>query len=166
MATNQNIITISEDLINRSLRRKILSSPAGDYIMDYKVTFSGGYVYVVLDLKIKTLGALTAKYRLEIADLVFRPGTHRLIADYMEDVNPTGGFAQSIMLKAASLKGGTFLQMAVNMTNPPGIRADAKSCSIDLEQLLNFNNDLASMLTLEYRDSRDGMLQLAYQLAL
>ncbi len=164
--TNNNLFTISEDLVNRSLRQKILSSPAGEYITHYRVTFSGGYIYLTLDLQVKTLGAITAKYRLEIVDLTFKPGTHRVIADYVEDVNSTGGFAQNMMLKAAGLKGGTFLQMVVNMTNPPGIKVDAKSCSINLEQLLNLNNHLISMLTLEYGDSRDGMLQLAYQLAL
>lgn len=165
-SNNHNIITISEDLINRSLRQKILSSPAGEYINHYKIAFSGGYIYLTLDLQVKTLGALTAKYRLEVADLIFKPGSHRIIADYVEDVNSKGGFAQSMMLKAAALKGGTFLQMVVNMTNPPDIEVDAKSCSINLEQLLNLNNDLTSMLTLEYGDSRDGMLQLTYQLAL
>ena len=163
---NQNIITVSEDLINKTLRQKILSSPAGDYITDYKITFSRGYIYLELNLQVKTLGALTAKYRIEVVDLIFKPGSHVIIADYLEDVSSAGGLAQSMMLKAVGLKGGTFLQTVVGMTNPPGIRLDAKSCSIDLEQLLNLNNDLASILLVEYLDCRDGMLHLAYQLAL
>jgi hypothetical protein len=163
---SQNIITVSEDLINRALKQKVLSSPAGDYIRDYRVMFSRGYIYLELDLQVKTLGRITAKYRLEIVDLIFKPGSHRIIADYMEDVSSSGSLTQNMMLKAVGLKGGTFLQTVVGMTNPPGIRLDSKSCSIDLEQLLDLNNDLISMLTLEYHHCRDGMLQLTYQLTL
>ncbi len=164
-SNNQNIITVSENMINETLRKKILSSPAGEYIRDYKVTFSQGYIYLNLNLQVKTLGALTAKYRIEVVDLIFKPGSHVLIADYLEDVSSSGGLAQNMMLKAVALKGGTFLQTVIGMTNPPGIKLDAKSCSVDLEQLLNFNHELSSMLTLSYLDSRNGMLQLAYQLA-
>ncbi|MGI6733267.1 MAG: hypothetical protein ACOX4J_03730 [Anaerovoracaceae bacterium] len=163
---SQNIITVSEELINKTARKKVLSSPAGDYIRDYKVMFSGGYIYLELDIQVKTLGNITAKYRLEIVDLIFKPGSHRIIADYVEDVSSAGSLVQNMMLKAVGLKGGTFLQTVVGMTNPPGIRLDSKSCSIDLEQLLDFNNDFFSMLTLEYLDCRDGMLQLTYQLTL
>ncbi len=163
---NKNIITLSEDLINKDFRQKVLSSPAGDYITDYKVAFSGGYLYLDLSLQVKTLGALSAKYRLEVADLVFKPGNHKIIADYVEDVSSEGGFAQTMMLKAVGLKGGTFLQTAVSMANPPGIKADAKSCSMDLEQLYPLNEVLASNLVLEYLDCRDGMLQLSYRLVL
>ncbi|MDI9492941.1 MAG: hypothetical protein QM289_00365 [Bacillota bacterium] len=166
MSGNKNIITVSEDFINKSLREKILSSPAGDYISDYKVMFSGGYIYLELALHVKTLGSIAAKYRLEIVDLVFRPGDHRLVVDYTEDVSSAGSLVQSLILKVAGLKGGTFLQTVVGMANPPGIRADSKSCSVDLEQLINFDSEFFFMLILEYLDCRDGMLQMTYQLTL
>lgn len=163
-SVNKNIIGISEDLINKSLRDKVLSSPAGNYISDYSIGFSQGYIFLKLNLHIKTLGPLTANYRLEISDLTFRPGTHILILDYIEDVSSAGGFAQNMMLKAAGLKGGTFLQNVLAMANPPGIRADSKSCTIDLRSLLQLNDSLATILTLEYMDARNEQLTLAYKL--
>ncbi|GAB1476144.1 hypothetical protein MASR2M70_09760 [Bacillota bacterium] len=162
---NQNTITVSEDLINNDLRSKVFSSPAGEYIEDYKVSFSQGYIYLDLKARVKTLGALSAKYRVEIVGLIFKPGSHMLIADYVEDVSSAGGLAQSMMLKAASLKGGTFLQMLVNMSNPPGIKADEKSCSIDLEKLLKLDKRLTDLLALEYVDCRNGQLRLSYRLS-
>lgn len=163
-SSNKNIISVSEDLINTSLRSKVLSSPAGNYISDYHLSFSQGYIFLKLNLNIKTLGPLTANYRLEITDLTFRPGAHILIVDYIEDVSSTGGFAQSMMLKAAGLKGGSFLQNVLAMSNPPGIKADSKSCTIDLRKLLRLNDSLASILTLEYVDARNEQLTLSYNL--
>ncbi len=166
MAASQNIITISEDLVNNTLKRKLLSSSAGEYITGYRITFSQGYIYLDLNLRIKTLGPLAAKYRLEVVDFSFRPGSHKIIADYVEDVRSTGSLMQGMMLKAAAKKGSTFLQAVIAMTNPPGIKADAKSCSIDLEQLLKLSNEAASMLVLKYEGSRDGTLRFEYQLIL
>lgn len=163
---NKNTITISEDLINIDLRGKVLSSPAGDYLKDYKISFSQGFIYLNLKLHVKTLGALSAKYRVEIIDFTFKPGSHIVIADYVEDVSSDGGFAQSMMLKAASLKGETFLQMLVNMSGPMGIKADGKSCSIDLTKLLKLDKGLTDLLILEYDDCRNGLLRLSYRLAL
>jgi len=162
----QNIITLSEDLLNRTFREKILSSPAGEYITDYKVAFSQGCIYLDLKLSIKTLGALTAKYKIEVVDFVFKPDKRMLIADYMEDVSSAGSLTQSMMLKMIGLKGGTFLQMAAGMANLAGVKADAKSCSVDLEQLIKPKGDLASMIMLEYLDSRNGALKFSYQLVL
>ena len=115
---------------------------------------------------LKPWAVLRQKYRLEIVDLVFRPGDHRLVVDYTEDVSSAGSLVQSLILKVAGLKGGTFLQTVVGMANPPGIRADSKSCSVDLEQLINFDSEFFFMLILEYLDCRDGMLQMTYQLTL
>lgn len=161
---NKNTITVSDDLLNMNLRKTILASPIGEYVKDYKVTFAQGYIYVDLNLNIKTLGFLIARYRIEIVDLDFRPGCHILIADYAEDVKPAsgGGFVQGMMLKAASLKGGTFLQSLISMSNPPGIKADEKSCSIDLKQLLSLDDRLTSVLALKYIDCRNGLLKFSY----
>jgi hypothetical protein len=161
-----NTITISENLINNTLKDKVLSSSAGDYLKDYKVSFSQGYVFLDLKLSIKTLGPLAAKYRIEVVDLIFRQGNHILIADYIEDIQSQGGIAQAMMLKAAGLKGGTYLQTALSMAKVEGIKADEKSCSLDLEQLLDLNNRLGSMLVLKYLDSRNGEMKLAYDIAM
>ena len=87
---SKNMIWLSEDLINRDLREKFLSA-AGAYVSDYHVTFSGGYIFLDASLNIKTIGQLSAKYRLKIMDLTFHQKSHTLYVDYDEDVRPAGG---------------------------------------------------------------------------
>ena len=158
---NKNSIAIAEDLVNLDLRAKILSA-AGAYVTDYKATFTGGYIFLDLSLNIPKIGALSAKYRLKVMDLTFHKTAHTLYADYDEDVKPAGGAMQAMLLKAAGLGGGTWLQKALSMANIAGIRADEKSCSVDLEQLLDLKKGIIPNLELQYIDSRDGALHLNY----
>ena len=158
---SKNMIWLSEDLINRDLREKFLSA-AGAYVSDYHVTFSGGYIFLDASLNIKTIGQLSAKYRLKIMDLTFHQKSHTLYVDYDEDVRPAGGAMQAMLLKAAGLAGGTYLQKALSMANVPGVRADAKSCSVDLEQLIDLSKGFFPNIELQYSDCRDGSLCLTY----
>jgi hypothetical protein len=163
-SVGKNTITFSEELLNAKFKNTIISSPLGTYLKDYKINFSDGFIYLDLSLNIKTLGHINAKYKLEITDLTFKPGAHILILDYIESVSSTGSLAQNMMLKAASLKGGTFLQTAINTANTKGIRADAKSCFIDISQVLRLDKRIASSLSLSYVDCRNGSLILSYDL--
>lgn len=164
MAFNQtSTISLSEDLVNRELRNRILSA-AGGYLTDYRVSFSGGSIYLELALKIKTIGDITANYLLKITGFRFDRNAHKIELSYQEDVRSAGGPIQAMMLKALGLAGGTWLQKALSMANPPGITADEKSCSVDLEQLLDLNNDWLKQLALSYMDSRDGALKLTFHL--
>jgi hypothetical protein len=158
---NKNMIFLSEDLINHDLREKFLSA-AGAYISDYHISFNGGYIFLDAAINIKTIGQLTAKYRLKIMDLTFHSRSHTLYIDYDEDVRPAGGPMQAMLLKAAGLAGGTYLQKALSMSNIKGVRADAKSCSVDLEQLIDLSKGFVPNIELQYSDCRDGALSLTY----
>jgi hypothetical protein len=166
MSTNtKNTIWLSEDLVNHDLREKFLSA-ASPYVSDYHVTFSGGYIFLDLSLNIKTIGQLSAKYRLKVMDLTFHQKSHTLYVDYDEDVRPAGGAMQSMLLKAAGLGSGTYLQKALSMVKVSGIRADAKSCSVDLEQLIDLSKGFFPNIELQYADCRDGALCLNYGIRL
>jgi len=163
--TNKNSFSISEELVNQDLRQIILKT-AGPYVTDYRINFSGGYIFVDAGLSIKAIGELKAKYRIRIMDLTFHKNAHTLYLDYEEDIRPAGGAMQSMLLKAAGLAGGTYLQKALSMFNLSGIKADTKSCSIDLEQLMDFSKGILPAIELRYGDSRDGAVSFTYGLHL
>ena len=158
----KNSISISEELVNRDLRAKILAA-AGSNVTDYHVAFSGGFIFLDLSLNIGKIGALNARYRLKVMDLTFHETAHTLYLDYDEDVKPAGGAMQGMLLKAAGMVGGgSWLQKALSMANIAGIRADEKSCSVDLEQLIDLKKGILPHIELHYTDSRDSALLLQY----
>jgi hypothetical protein len=161
MDGEKNRISISAELINRDLRDRVLSS-AAPYLKEYHVNFGEGMIYLTAKLEVKTLGELTAAYRIKVEELKFDSRAHTLLLSYQEDVKSNGGPAQSLMLKAMGLKTGTFLQKALNMAKPAGIVANEKSCSINLDQLFELNHPFISGLSLSYLDSRDDTLWLSY----
>ncbi|MGI6728467.1 MAG: hypothetical protein ACOX4P_07970 [Anaerovoracaceae bacterium] len=156
-------ISISEDLVNRDLRQLILSY-VGSYITDYTVYFSGNFIFLDLKLQIKTLGPISARYKLNIINFTFNQQAHIIEFAYEEDVQSTSNPLQGMLVKAMGLTQGTFLQKAIALTNPPGIRADSKNCSIDLEQFLNLNQGHVSKLSLNYLDSYNRTLQFAFRI--
>ncbi|MDD2484036.1 MAG: hypothetical protein PHQ50_03235 [Eubacteriales bacterium] len=159
---NKNMIFFSEELVNQELRSVLLSA-VSPYISDYRVNFSGGYLFLDATLNIKGIGELSAKYRLKIRDLTFHKNAHTLYLDYDEDIRPAGGAMQSILLKAAGLAGGTYLQKALSMMNLNGIKADTKNCSVDLEQLIDLSKGFLPLIELQYADSRDAALSVTYK---
>ncbi|HHX13368.1 MAG TPA: hypothetical protein GX726_00235 [Clostridiales bacterium] len=163
--TRQNILTVSADLINHDLRNFLLEK-GKPYISDYKIDFNGGYIFAEAKLEVPTLGALSAQYQLKVIDLIFHPGRHVLTAEYQEDIKPTGGAMQSMLLKAASLTGGSLLQKALTMTTVSGLSADEKKITLDFDQLGDLSQGALKILGLEYIDSRDGLLKLEYSLKL
>lgn len=164
MSMNQNsTLSLSENLVNLELKERILAA-TGDYVTAYQVAFSGGAIDVNLALTIPKLGDVAAKYRLEVLDFKFDREGHRVTLAYQEDVRPAGGPLQAFMLKAFGLTGGTWLTKALALANLNGITADEKSCSVDLEQLLDLSNEWVRQLALNYVDSRDGLLKLEFRL--
>jgi hypothetical protein len=159
MVKKSTTVSISDETINRDLKNEILRR-AKPYLTDYQIAFQDGYIFLSVNIRIKKLGHITAHYRFRITDLKFNRHYHTLIATYQENIKSTGGLTQNIMLSALALKSGTFLQNIIDITRVPGIRADEKSCSIQLEQLLNFNNYFLSGLCLEYMDCINGILTL------
>lgn len=154
-------LSLSEDLINRDLRERIIVS-VGSYVSDYYVSFSGGRIFLDLNLHVKALGNLSAKYMLEVLDFRFDKESHFIKLSYQEDIKSRGGPMQGIMLKAAGFTGGTFLQKALSITKLPGVWADEKSCSINLEQLFDLKKGILSDLEAHYLDSRNGLLQFSF----
>jgi hypothetical protein len=161
MDGEKNRISISTDLINRDLRDRILSY-AAPYLKEYHVNFGEGMIYLTAKLEVKTLGELTASYRIKVEELIFHSKAHTLLISYQEDVKSNGGLAQSLLLKAVGLKSGTFLQTALDMAKPIGVTANQKSCSIDLDQLFKLESDFLFGLSLQFMDSRDDTLWLSY----
>lgn len=157
-----NTITISNDLLNKELKDTILSY-AGEYVEDYQIEFKEGNIYLDLYLQVKALGPILAKYKLEVLDFNFNTFEHSLKLSYSESVKSTGNIAQNMMVKAMGLRSETFLQTALEMINHPAINAKDKSCSLDLEQLINIpNNGLLSKLNIKYLESRDNYLKLSF----
>lgn len=163
MDQSKNKISISADLINHNLKETLLSL-AKPYLTGYQVHFGEGFLYFSANLSVKTLGELSVHYRLAIEELVFHKSRHTVLVSYQEDVRSNGSLAQSLMLKAVGLKGGTFLQTALEISKVSGFTANQKSCSMDLDQLLDFNRPFLSTLSLQYLDARDDALWLTYSL--
>lgn len=164
MQLHESTISISEDLINRQLKNHI-SSIIGKYLSNYSVSFSGGTIYVSLSINAKALGMISAKYRLKILDFKFDRDCHRVKLTYREDVSSKEGPIQALMLKAAGMTGGNWLQRLITVAKLSGITADENSCSINFEQLLSFDNEWIRQIILYYIDSRDGMLKLGFCIA-
>lgn len=158
-----NIISISNELINNNLKNRLLSL-AKPYLIDYSVDFSDGHICLDLRLRIKTIGDLTAKYMIKVADFTFNEQYHTVRFNFLEDVKSDGNPMQKIMLKAAGLKDSTFLQTAAAMLNPPGITVEGKSCSVDFDQFVDLKNGILSKISLQYLDSRSGTLQLSFNI--
>lgn len=163
MLDEKNKLILSADFVNRDLRERILRA-AHPYLKDYQVQFHGGFVTLTARLEVKTLGELTAYYQLKIEELKFHSKAHTLHVSYQEDVKSNGNLTQTLMLKAVGLKSGTFLQTILGMAPVKGVIANQKSCSIDLEQLVDLKRPFLSELALTYLDSRDDTLILSYGL--
>ncbi len=164
MQLHESTISLSEDLINRQLKNHLLLI-ADEYLSNYSVSFSKGIIYVHLTISVKALGRISAKYRLKVLDFKFEPDCHRLKLAYQEDISSKEGPIQAMMLKAASLTGGSWLEKFLSAVKPSGITADEKSCSIDLEQLFDLDNKWIKQLILYYIDSEEGMLKLGFCIA-
>lgn len=156
-------VFISEEMINNELKSRILAM-VDNYLTGYHINFADGNIYLDLKLRVKSIGDISVKYLLKVLNFTFNEKEHSLKVAYLEDVKSEGNPVQKMMLKALSLKNGTFLQTAVGMANLQGITAEEKNCSIDIEQLVNLKGSFLSKLSLQYLDSRDGALQLSFSI--
>lgn len=163
MDAGKSSLTITEDLVNSDLRETLLSL-ASPYLTDYRVAFREGSIDLTLEGEFKAAGPVTAVFRIRIADLRFGAAGHKVLFDYEEDVRSRGNLGQGLLLKAFKLQKGTVLRSAVALSGLPGISADEKSCSVDLEQLLDLDKDPWKHLDLSYGDSRGGVLRLFFSI--
>lgn len=137
---------------------------AGEYVDAYQLGFSQGHIDLSLKLNIKTIGEINAYYRLTVTDFRFSPSEHVVRFDYQEDVRSGGNIGQNLMLKAFKLQKGTVLQSVLALKHLPGITADETSCSVNLEQLVDFSKDPWNRMDLRYGDSRNGILELFFSI--
>lgn len=163
MDTGKSSLHITEDLVNTELRETLLKLGA-PFLGDYRVAFREGSIDLTLEGEVKAVGPVTALYRIQVAELRFGAAGHKILFDYEEDVRSRGNLGQGLLLKAFKLQKGTVLRSALAVSGLAGIAADEKSCSVDLEQLMDLERDPWKRLDLSYGDSRGGILRLFFSI--
>ncbi|WP_324825187.1 hypothetical protein [Sinanaerobacter sp. ZZT-01] len=151
------ILSIPEELINNPCKKPILAKLAPN-VHDYKVTFSGDYIFLDLNLNIKQLGPIKAMYLLSVEKCVFEPQMHRLSFTYREDIRPQGGPMQSMMLKTFLLNQGSLLQKAVSLSKLKAIQVNRTHIFVDLDRVPLFTSAFFEKLSIQYVQSQDGKL--------
>lgn len=151
----KGILSIPESLVNNPCKEVILPKLAPN-VKDYKISFSGNFIFLDLNLNIKQLGPLKAMYLLNVEDWCFEPSTHRISFTYREDIRPQGNPMQSMMLKTFLLNQGTLLQKAVGLSKSNALRATREHVSIDLDQIPIFSAPFFDKISMKYIQSQDG----------
>ncbi len=155
------VLSIPEELVNDACKKTILTK-LSPYLREYKVSFSGNFIFVDLNLNIKQLGPIKAMYLLSIEECTFEPHKHRLTLSYREDIRPQGGPMQSMMLKTFLLNQGNLLQKAVSMSGSKAVRATRTHVAFDLDQLPLFSAAFFEKLSLQYAQCQDGKLMFHF----
>jgi hypothetical protein len=155
----RGILAVPENLINRDIKMLIMDQ-AGEYLNDYELLFLQDAMFLDLDLSIKQLGRIKAKYMLNVTRLDFHDKIHQIGLSYREDIKSEGNFMQSMALKAAGLK-GSYLQTAAEMMKLNWLQVEKDSISIDLEAL-EFAQKIPPTLNIGYISSEDGVLKLKF----
>lgn len=157
----RGILAVPENLINRDIKMLIMDQ-AGEYLNDYELLFHQGAIFLDLDLSIKQLGRIKAKYMLDITRLDFHDRIHQIGFSYREDIKSEGNFMQNMALKAAGLK-GSYLQTAAEMLRLSWLQVEKDLISIDLDAL-EFAQKIPPALNIGYISSEDGILKLKYNI--
>ena len=157
----RGIISISQDIINRDLKMFIMEKFA-ENLNDYLILFDNSAIFIDLDLNIKQLGRIKAKYMLVIDEFLFHEQCHKIKFTYREDVKSEGNFVQNMAIKAAGLK-GTYLQTAVDISNLDFIEADKESFTIGIDKI-DVNKKIPPSLNLVYTSSENEILKLHFNI--
>jgi len=155
------ILAIPEDLINRDIKMLILDQ-AAPYLNDYSVLFLENAILLDLDLHVKALGRLKAKYMFTINRFDFHGDTHRISLSYKEDVRSEGNFLQNMALKAAGMR-QSYLQIAAEMIKPDFIEAGEDVIAIYLDKL-DFMKKIPPELNVKFISSEGGILKLMFHI--
>jgi hypothetical protein len=155
------IVTIPEKLVNRDIKMLVMDK-AGSYLNDYALGFDQNAIFLDLDINVKQLGRLKAKYMLTVTEFDFFGLEHRIRLSYREDVRSEGNFMQTMALKAAGLK-GSYLQTAAEMAKLPYLSVSGDSVTVDLDAL-NFAEKIPPELNISYVSSENGTLKLKFHL--
>lgn len=157
----RGILSIHQDMINKDIKMLIMDKYS-DYINDYHIIFDHQAIFVDLDLTIKQLGRIKAKYMLSIEEFEFSDHTHRIKLSYKEDLKSEGNFMQSMAIKAAGLK-GNYLQTAVEMSKLDFLIADIETLTINLDRI-DTKNKIPPTLTINYISSENEILKLHFDI--
>lgn len=157
----RGILAVPENLINRDIKMLIMDQ-AGEYLNDYELLFLQDAIFLDLDLTIKQLGRIKAKYMLSVNRLDFHDDIHQIGLSYREDIKSEGNFMQNMALKAAGLK-GSYLQTAAEMMKLTWLEVGKDSIFINLDEL-EFAKKIPPMLKIGYVSSEDGILKLKFNI--
>lgn len=156
-----NILKIPDYLINVGIRDRIISiEQIRNYLIDYTVLFQNGYIMLDLQLNLKQLGSVSAKYIFSIKDFRFSNDYTHIYATFKEDVNSTGNVMQTMALKAA-LSGSTGLQKAIKLTHCDFIFIDKNNIMIDLSKF-DIIKKISKLFELNYIDCTDGCIKFNF----
>ncbi|HWQ77221.1 MAG TPA: hypothetical protein VN381_00245, partial [Anaerovoracaceae bacterium] len=158
----EGILAIPEKLINEDIKMLILDK-AGPYLNDYGVLFLENAILLDLDINVKPLGRLKAKYMLSVNRFDFCGDTHRISLSYKEDVKSEGNFLQSMALKAVAMNRG-YLQAAAEMMKLDFVEAGEDVVAIYLDKL-ELVKKIPPGLNVRYVSSLDGILKLKFYFA-
>lgn len=155
----RGILAIPEKLINRDIKMLIMDL-AGEYLNDYELLFQQDAIFINLDVNVKQLGRLKAKFMLSVTRFDFHNNIHQIAFSFREDVKSEGNFMQNMALKAAGLK-GSYLQTAAEMMKLDFIQIEKDSIAVDLDAM-EFAKKIPSALDIGYINSEDGFLKLKF----
>jgi len=155
----QGILAIPENLFNRDIKMLIMDQ-VGEYLNDYELLFLQGAILVDLDVNVKQLGRMKAKYMLNVTRFDFHDNVHQIGFFYREDVKSEGNIIQNMIVRAAGRK-GSYLQTVAEMMKLDYIQVEKDSIAIDLDALA-FAKKIPPGLDISYISSEDGILKLRF----
>jgi len=157
----RGILSIHQDIINKDIKMLIMDKYS-EYLNDYHIIFNNNAIFIDLDLNIKQLGKIKAKYMLSIKEFQFSDPTHIIKLFYKEDLKSEGNFMQSMAVKAAGLK-GNYLQTAVEMSKLDFLVADSETLTININRI-DTNKKIPPTLTMNYISSENEILKLHFDI--
>lgn len=169
-------LILPDQLVNEELWQQIteLSAP---YLTNYRLTSTGtstglggpdGLLFLDLDLWIKQLGKLQARYMLTISELTFTAESRRVAFSYREDVKCLGNPLQAMALKAL-LGDRTLLMKAADLAGltpgsgrNPVMSANRQAAVIDLSRLSFQLPEFLDCLNLKYEGAGEGFVRFRF----
>lgn len=176
----RGLLILPDELVNNELRPLLLDR-AAPYLTHYRLTSTAssgglggpdGLLFLDLDLSVKQLGRLQARYMICISQLTFRADERRLAFRYREDLKSSGNPLQSMALKAL-LGDKTLLMKACEMAGltsahgsaapkGPAVSINKESASMDLNRLPLTLPDFLDAVTLQYDGAGEGFLRFRF----
>ena len=158
------LLCIPSELVNtqRGLAPYI-TKKASPYLRSFSVHFSGGYIFIDLELEIKQLGPLCAKYMITVDELRFDENACRLFFTYKEDIKSEGSTLQALALKALQAK-GSLLQILASRLDSALLQISGEHGALWLDKIAVIQK-YATGINLRYISSENEILKLAFYLA-